>query len=113
LSMVLCSLTTGFVLAQQPQEPNTTVFIYQDDNNNGAKDDAEPYLDGFSLEVTGFNNQNIEFEEVDVGVFTGYIPRRARIVVNGYTDENKEGNVGTQSQASVFFAEPGNENVSY
>lgn len=112
--MTLLLLSSASLLAQ-PLEPNTTVYIYRDDNNNGAKELEEPYLDGFSLEVTGFNNEVIEFEEIDTGIFTGYISRRSRIVVNGYTDDLTEGNAVTPSQASVFFADPPspNDHVSY
>lgn len=99
--------------AQDTNEPNVTVIIYQDDNNNGAKDPDESNVGGFSLEVTGFNDQVIPFEETSTGAFVGYVPRRARIVVKGYSDGLLEGNVGEESTASVFFTEPGDDKVTY
>src|SRR5680860_149615 len=99
--------------AQPANEPNTTIFIYQDNNNNGAKEPEEPYLEGFSLEVTGFDGQSIEFTETPSGVFKGYVPRRARVVVKGYGDEYFEGNSDGQAQASVFYAVPNGGDVSY
>src|SRR5690606_38676753 len=78
--------------AQGVDEYNTTVFIFQDDNNNGVKEPEEPYLSGFSLDVTGFDGLPILFEETNDGVFQGYIPRRARVVVNGYSGGLIEGN---------------------
>ena len=106
------TLSSSSLLAQTPS-PNTTVIIYQDLNNNGAKDLDEENLAGFSLDVTGFLNQKIEFDQVEDGVFVGYLEHRARIVVNGYQGEYLEGNGGEASEASVFFADPMGGEVTY
>lgn len=109
----LFSLAALRSFGQETNDPNTTVYIYQDNNNNGAKEVDEPYLSGFSLDVTGFNDEKIVFEELDEGIFQGYVARRARIIVNGYTDELLEGNSDSIASASVFFAEPNGQDVSY
>ncbi len=88
--------------------PNVTVTIFLDENNNGERDNDEELVDGFSLEVLGFNGDMVPFTENPSGVFKGYIDARARVVVKGYSEELMEGNAGATG-TSVFFAEPGNE----
>lgn len=106
---------SGPMTAQDTEAPNTTIFIYDDKNNDGVKDPDEEYLSGFSLDVTGFDGHPIQFSESpgEPGIFKGYVPKRARVVVNGYSDDHLEGNVGSQSSASVFYAEPHGGDVSY
>ena len=116
LSVLLTPLFLLWTMSSYGQtvnEPNVTIFIYQDDNNNGAKELEEVYLGGFSVEVTGFNGESIEFKETSDGVFQGYLERRARVVINDYNDDQLEGNVGEKSSASVFFADPKGGKVSY
>lgn len=110
--MLLFVFGTGVLLhGQNATEPNTTIFIYSDLNNNGTKEIDEPYLPGFSVTATGFDGQPIAFSEDQDGVFQGHVPRRARVVVDGYSSEHQEGNAEMGASASVFFAEPGTSDM--